>query len=148
VRNCAGIVELPLEAVPAAKELSQAGRRRRGEVLPQRRRKDPAKLAGIERRVRVTSLQGTERVHRPVADAGLEQPVELGQARTDVFGHVFRFGLAVFDVKLLPFPVIGGGLPLPVTLGLGGLPGGARLGLLEFAELPLADTFPLRALAL
>jgi hypothetical protein len=66
----------------------------------------------------------------------------------NVFGHVFRFSLAVLDIKLLPFPLIGSRLPLSVTLGLSGLPCGSRFGLLEFAELPPTDTFPLRAFPL
>jgi hypothetical protein len=66
----------------------------------------------------------------------------------DVFGHVFRFGLAVLDVKLLPLPLIGSILPLSVTLSLSGPPNGSRLGLLEFAKLPLTDTFPLCTFAL
>jgi hypothetical protein len=61
----------------------------------------------------------------------------------DVFGHVFRFGLAVLDIKLLPFPLIGSSLPLSVTLSLSSPPNGSRLGLLEFAKLPLTGTFPL-----
>jgi hypothetical protein len=74
-------------------------------VLPQRRRECPAKCASVERRVSVIALQGNERDDGPVADAGLEQPLELGKARTDLFSHVFRFSLAVLDVKLLPFPL-------------------------------------------
>jgi hypothetical protein len=60
----------------------------------------------------------------------------------------FRFSLAVLDVKLLPFPLVGSSLPLPVALGLSGLPGGSRLGLPEFVELPLTYTFPLRTFPL
>jgi hypothetical protein len=139
----AGIVELPQSAVSAAKDLPQAGRRCGGEVLPQRRRECPAELARVEFRVSDTALQGSEREDRPVADDGLEQLVELDKAGTDVFGHVFRFSLALLDVKLLPFPLIGGSPALPVTLCLSGLPGGSRLGLLEFAKLPMTGTLAL-----
>jgi hypothetical protein len=105
-------------------------------------------LASVECRVSDIALQGSEREDWPVADAGLEQPFELGKARTDVFGHVFRFSLAFLYVKLLPFPLIGSSPALPVTLGLSSLPGGSRLGLLEFAKLPLTDTLALRTFPL
>jgi hypothetical protein len=70
--GCAGIVELLLKALSTAKDLAQVGRRRRGGVLPQRRRECPAKLASVERRVSVHALQGSEREDWTVADAGLE----------------------------------------------------------------------------
>ena len=72
-----------------------------------------AERARVEPRVGVGPAQGRERDDWPVADAGREQPVELGEPGADVFGHGCRFGLAVLDIQFPPFPFIGSGLPLP-----------------------------------
>jgi hypothetical protein len=67
------------------------------------------------------------------------------EAGAGVVGNGCRLGLAVLDVKPLPFPFTGSSLPLPVALSLGRLTDRLGLGPLEFAELPLADPLLPRA---
>jgi hypothetical protein len=114
-------VELPFKAAGAAEALPDPGRRCGGEILPCRRGRWLAELTRVERRVAVSAPQRGERDDRPVTDAGLEQPVESGEAGADVCGHGGRLGLAVLDVELLAFPFADSSLPLPVTLGPGRL---------------------------
>ncbi len=104
--------------------------------------------ARVERRVRGSLPEITESDDWPVTEAGLEQAAQLGEAGTDVFCHGRRLRLAVFDVKLLPFPLIDHNLALPVALGLGRLADRSRLRPLGFAKLLLADTCLPRALPL
>jgi hypothetical protein len=78
-------------------------------------------LTRVERRVGVSPAQGSKRDDWAVADAVLEQPVELGDAGADVFGHGGSLGLAVLYVELLALPFAGSGPPLAVPLGLGRL---------------------------
>jgi hypothetical protein len=113
-----------------------------------RTRQRLAKLTSVERRVGVSPSEGSERDDWPVMDAGREQAVKFGEAAADVFGHGRRLGLAVLDVKLLPFPLTGSSLPLLVTRSLGGLADLSRLSPLEFAGFLLADTLLPRTLPL
>ena len=117
-------------------------------MLPRRRRNWPAKRARVERRVSGSLPEIIESDDWPVTEAGPQEAVELSEAGTDVFCHGRRLGLAVFDVKLLPFPLIDDSLALPAALGLGCLADRSRLRTLEFARLLLADACLPRALPL
>ena len=119
-----------------------------GRDPPCRGRQWLAELTRVERRVGVSAPQGGERDDRTVTNAGLEQPVEFGEAGADVCGHGGRLGLAVLDIELPALPFAGSNLPLPVTLGLGRLADHLCLGPLEFPGLPLASTFAPRTLLL
>ena len=98
--GCPGAVELSFKAASTAQDLSDPGRRFRGEVLPYRRRQRLAELTRVEGRVGVSPAKRWECDEGVVTDTGLEQLVEFGDAGADVFGHGCSFGFAVFDVEL------------------------------------------------